>query len=65
MKILNKKQIRELMNLLDKQFGFNNGLDHVFIRDNKDYYVTNKSLGKINFNNLNVKRIGIFFGKLI
>ena len=42
MKILNKKQIRELMNLLDKQFGFNNGLDHVFIRDNKDYYVTKK-----------------------
>ena len=65
MKLLNKKQIRELMNLLDKQFGFNNGLDYIFIKDSRDYYITNKSLGKINFNSLNVKRIGIFFGKLI
>jgi len=65
MKILNRKQIRELMNLLDKQFGFNNELDYVFIRDNKNYYITNRSLGKINFNSLNVKRIGVFFGKVI
>ena len=65
MKILSKKQIRELMNLLDKQFGFNHELDYIFIKDSRDYYITNKSLGKINFNSLNVKRIGIFFGKLI
>ena len=65
MKILSKKQIRELMNLLDKQFGFNNELDYILIKDSRDYYITNKSLGKINFNSLNVKRIGVFFGKVI
>ena len=65
MRVLNKKQIRELTNLLDKQFGFNNELDYVFIKDNKDYYITNRDLGKIELNKLNVKRIGIFFGKLI
>ena len=65
MKILSKKQIRELMNLLDKQFGFNHELDYIFIKDSRDYYITNKSLGKINFNSLNVKRIGIFLGKVI
>lgn len=65
MEVLNKKQIRELTNLLDKQFGFNNELDYVFIKDNKDYYITNRDLGKIELNKLNVKRIGIFFGKII
>ena len=65
MKILNKKQIRELVNLLDKQFGFKQALEYVFIKNHKDYYITNKNIGKVGFNDLNIKRIGTFFGRVI
>ncbi|MBS3145356.1 hypothetical protein J4414_00955 [Candidatus Woesearchaeota archaeon] len=65
MKILNKKQIRELMNLLNKQFGFEDNLDYVFVKEGKDYYITNRNIGSIDIKSLNIKRIGIFFGRVI
>lgn len=65
MKILNKKQIREIANLLKKQFDFNDSLDYVFVKEGKEYFITNRDISNVDFTKLNVKKIGILFGRVI
>ena len=35
LKILNKKKVKEILNLLNKQFGFSDKLDYVFLMNDK------------------------------
>jgi len=63
--ILNRKQIKKILQLLNKQFGFKDDLNYVFLqnRDGKIFFV-NKSIGNLDLNKLRINSIGLYFGKL-
>jgi len=63
--ILNKKQIKKILQLLNKQFGFKEDLNYVFLQ-NKDgkIFIINKSIGNLDLNKLRINSIGLYFCKL-
>jgi len=65
LKILNSKETKEIYKLLKDNFGFEDKLDFAFLM-NKDgkIYVVNKEIKKIDFSNLRVDAIGMYFAEI-
>ncbi|NQV09192.1 hypothetical protein HQ529_05050 [Candidatus Woesearchaeota archaeon] len=62
LKILNSKEVKEILSILKKQFGFESKLDYVFLMNEKNkIYIANKEVFDINIDNLNINSIGIYF----
>ena len=65
LKILNNKEIKEILGLLDYQFGFNEKLDYVFLMSSKNkIYLVNKNIERIDLEKLRIDAIGLYFGEL-
>jgi NOL1/NOP2/fmu family ribosome biogenesis protein len=63
LKILNKKAIKEILALIEKQWDAKPDLDFAFLRDNKDkIYLANKEFAQIDLTKLRVHSIGMYFG---
>lgn len=62
-KFLNKKKIKEIISLIEKQFGCTPNLDNYafLISDKEKIYIVNKNIEKIPFDNLRINSIGIYF----
>lgn len=64
LKILNKKQIKEIYSALEKQFGFSSELDYAFMINEKNrVYIINKKFGEIDTAYLRVDTLGLYFGE--
>lgn len=62
--ILNSKDIKELMKLLNEQFGVEEKLDFVFLKNNKDkVYIINREIEELDFEKLWVDSVGLYLGK--
>jgi len=62
LKILNKKEIKEIINLIEKQWGAKLKLDYVFLRNNKNrVFVVNKDISKIDLSKLRINSFGMYF----
>lgn len=64
MKILNKKQTKKLLQLVEKQFKIKINTDCYIKRYENKFYLISKDLEKVNLTGLNVVSAGLYFGKL-
>ena len=60
MKILNKKQVKELL----KESGINKNLDYVFLMQDNKIYITNRETFDFELEKLNIKSVGLLFGEI-
>ena len=65
LKILNNREIKGILNLLNNQFGFKEKFDYVFLMSSKNkIYLVNKDIGSIDLERLRIDAIGLYFGEL-
>ncbi|MBW2985314.1 hypothetical protein KY313_01530 [Candidatus Woesearchaeota archaeon] len=65
LKILNNREIKGILNLLNNQFGFKEKFDYVFLMSSKNkIYLVNKDIGNIDLERLRIDAIGLYFGEL-
>jgi len=65
MKPINSKEIKEIHNKLEEQFGYKQKLDYLFYinKDNKLFLMT-KDFQKLDLSKLRVNSFGLYFGEL-
>jgi len=62
LKILNSKEIKEILKLIESQWGAKLKLEYAFLRNPKNrIFIVNKDIGKINFSQLRINSIGLYF----
>ncbi len=64
MKILNKRQTKKLLELIEKQFKTNIELDCYIRAVENKFYIVTKDIAKINPSELNIKSAGLYLGKI-
>ena len=65
LKILNNKEVKGILKLLDNQFGFKDRLDYVFLMNKKNkIYLVTKDIERIAIDNLRIDAIGLYFGEV-
>ncbi len=65
LQILNKKQIKAILSLLEKKFGYKDKLDYVFLQNKEGkIFIINKELAKLDLSKLRINSIGLYFGKV-
>ncbi|MFH1682203.1 MAG: hypothetical protein ABIA37_00245 [Candidatus Woesearchaeota archaeon] len=63
--ILNTREIKEIKELLERQFGYTDKLDYAFLLgENGKLFIVNRDIEKIPLQNLRVDRYGLYFGEL-
>lgn len=63
LKILNKRQIKNILFLIKEQWGAEVGFEHAFLQDKKGkLYIVNRDVGRIDLSRLRVNSIGMYFG---
>ena len=66
LKILNKKQTKEILNLIKKQFAAEVDLDYAFLKNQKGkVYIINKDVLTINLEKVRINSLGLYFAKII
>jgi NOL1/NOP2/fmu family ribosome biogenesis protein len=63
--ILNTRDVSAIEDQLRKQYGYDAGLEFVFLRTNKDkLYVVSRGIADIDYGELNINSIGCYFGSI-
>jgi len=66
LKILNKKQTKEILNLIKKQWGADLKLDYAFLKNEKGkVFLLNKDISKIKLEKIRINNLGLYFAKII
>lgn len=64
-KILNKKETKEIFNSIEQQWDAKLKLDYVFLKTEKGkVYIINKDISKIDLSKLRVNTIGLYFAEM-
>ncbi len=62
LKILNNKEIKEVLELVEKQWGAKLKLDYGFLKNPKGrYFIINKDISKIDISKLRLNSVGMYF----
>lgn len=65
LKILNKKEIKQILRKIKEQWGAELDLDYAFLMSPKNkIYIVNRDVSKIDLSKLNINNIGLYFGEL-
>lgn len=65
LKILNKKETKHILQVLEEQYGFQGELDYAFLLSTKNkIYIISKAFADINDQNLRIDTAGLYFGEL-
>ena len=65
LKILNKKETKRVLEILDKQWGFKDELDYVFLFSSKSkIYLINKDMSKVDVDKMRIDTLGMYFGEM-
>jgi NOL1/NOP2/fmu family ribosome biogenesis protein len=65
LKILNKKEIKEILKPIKEQWGADINLDYAFLQNSdNDIFIANKEIFDVDFERLNVNSLGLYFGEL-
>ncbi len=63
--ILNSKQTKEVLNLVENQFGARFTLDYAFLKSEKnEIYAVSRDIKEINLDKLRIDSIGLFLGEI-
>lgn len=64
LKVLERKDKKILLELLKKQFGFEEKLDYVFLINNKNkVFIANKDIANIDLNKIRINSIGLYIAE--
>lgn len=63
-KILNSKETKEIIKLLEKQFSFENKLDYAFLKNKEDLYLISKGIASIDTKKFRINNLGLYFGEI-
>ncbi|MBI2133550.1 hypothetical protein HYU11_02610 [Candidatus Woesearchaeota archaeon] len=64
LKILNSKQVKDIMRILHDRWGFEGRLDYAFLINNKDrIFLVSRDVGRLDFSKLRVNSMGLYFGE--
>ena len=64
-RILNKKEIKEILNLIENQWQAKLSLNYVFLKTEKGkIYIVNKDISDIDLSKLRINSIGLYFGEI-
>ena len=62
LKILNSREIKEILKLIEKQWGAKLKPNYAFLQNNKNrVFIINKEISKIDISKLRINTIGIYF----
>lgn len=65
-KILNRREIKEILSLIESQWDAKIKLDFVFLKDRSDkIYIINKEFVALNLDKLRIQSIGLYFGTIL
>ena len=65
LKILNRKETKEILGAMREQWGFDGELDYAFLKTEKGrIYIANRELFDIDLSKLKVNSIGMYFGEM-
>ena len=63
--ILNKKQTKEILNLIKKQFNADFKSDYAFLKNEKGkVFLINKDISKINLDKIRINNLGLYFAQI-
>ena len=63
--ILNKKQTKEILSLIKKQFNADFKPDYAFLKNEKGkIYLINKDISKINLDKIRINNLGLYFAQV-
>ena len=66
LKILNKKQIKEILALIKKQWSADIMLDYAFLKDKNDkIFIINKEFTEIDLSKLKINSLGLYIAQLM
>ena len=64
-KILNKKEIKKILESIEEQWDAEVNLDYAFLKTEKDkIYLVNKDISKIELGKLRINSIGLYFAEI-
>ena len=62
LKILNSKEIKEILKLIEDQWNAKLKLNHAFLKNNKNrIFIVNKDISKIDLSKMRINSIGMYF----
>lgn len=65
LKILNKKKIKQILAMLEKQWGFKDELNYAFLETAKGkIYISNKEIFNLDLSELKINSIGLYFAEI-
>jgi len=65
LKILNKKEIKRILAMLEKQWGFKGELDYAFLQSEKfKIYLANKEIFNLDLSKVKINSFGIYFAEV-
>ncbi|MBW2992217.1 hypothetical protein KY345_03295 [Candidatus Woesearchaeota archaeon] len=64
LKFLKSKQIKQILKLIEEQWGFSSELDYTFLINTKgDIFIVNRDIEKIEFEKLRINNLGLYFAE--
>lgn len=65
LKVLDRKERKSFLDMLESQFGFNEKLDYIFFINGKNkIYIANKELSTIDLSKLRINSVGMYIAEL-
>ncbi len=64
MKILNTRDVKEIIKLIESQWGAKLKLDLAFLQKKEKIYVITRDLGNIDYSLLRINNVGLYFGQV-
>ena len=62
LKILNSKEVKEILKLIENQWNAKLKLNYAFLKNNKNrVFIVNKDISKIDFSKLRINSLGMYF----
>ena len=62
---MNKKKIKEILNNLNKQYGFNGKLDYAFFMNSRGrVFLLSKKFKDLDVSSMNINSLGLYFGTI-
>lgn len=62
--ILNRKETKEILKVMKKQWGFDAGLGYAFMKNENDIFVAGRDVFGVDVDRLNINSVGMYFGEL-
>ncbi len=62
LKILNSREIKEILSMIEGQWGARMKLEYGFLKNNKNrYFIVNREISKIDISKLKLNNVGMYF----